>query len=390
MSKSFRFLCRNHLTFNINYGIMRANVSEIIGFWDIKNHHKGPQMHDIYTTLELATIDVLKKYKREHLLAGTRSLAALYYKVAHKYLTYYNKDEAEETLLDAWSHIFLTNGDKNIRMFIGKHPKTGEKIHITSYLSMLMRNAIINCSKKNNGRFTNEEGVNPIEQETFEDAYMRTISTPSKMKTYRVDDDYLNYLQESLADARAVLQQLIDKNSPSKRIKKIEKGIEKLQRDILEAKGEVKHTPVEDWESVYEDDQDTDDTVEFDNLINRVRAKLTIYEEAVLAGMLGGMSNRELQAVLEDIDVADTIKAIQDKVLDIAEADEFERDDSSMVETIQQLSFKKTRKPEQINLSEINRSFRKCVSEFCSKETQDFIHREVYLGVQDLNQVVAV
>ena len=37
--------------------------------------------------------------------------------------------------------------------------------------------------------------------------------------------------------------------------------------------------------------------------------------------MLGGMSNREIQAVLEDIDVTETIMSIQDKVLDIAEAE---------------------------------------------------------------------
>lgn len=345
--------------------------------------------HDIYNTLEQATIEVLKRYNREHLLEGTRSLSAMFYKVSHSLLSFYKQDELEEVLMDAWTHIFLINGEKTIRMFTGRHPDTGGTVHITSYLTMLMHNAIITYSKKNNPRFNNEESVNPIEQEGQEDAYMRAISTPTKTRSQRLDTEYIGYLEGLIQEARATLMNLYEKNSNPRKIKKAQKQIDRLTKELKEASGDVSFKPNDNWDEVYEQDEEADDTLSFENLLKRVTSQLTSYEEAVLAAMLGGMSNREIQAVLDDIDVNETVKTIQNKVLDMAEADEFERDDTTMIEVISQLKpAKKTRKRTPLSIADVNRSFRRCVDEFCTKKTQDFINREVFLDVKDINQVL--
>lgn len=345
--------------------------------------------HDIYNTLEQATIEVLKRYNREHLLEGTRSLSAMFYKVTNSLLSFYKQDELEEVLMDAWTHIFLINGEKTIRMFTGRHPKTGDTVHITSYLTMLMHNAIITYSQKNNPRFNNEESVNPIEQEGQEDAYMRAISTPTKTRSQRLDTEYIGYLEGLIQEARIILNSLYERNASTRKIKKAEKQIAKLTKELKEASGDVSFKPNDNWDEVYEQDDTSEDNLSFDSLLKRVSSQLTSYEEAVLAAMLGGMSNKEIQAVLDDIDVNETIKTIQNKVLDMAEADEFELNDTTMIDVISQLKpAKETRRRTPISISDVNRSFRKCVDEFCSKKTQDFISREVFLGVKDINQVL--
>ena len=343
---------------------------------------------DIYGTLESATIDILKRYNREHLLEGTISLSAMFYKVANKLLSFYSQDELEEVLMDAWTHIFLVNGEKTIRMFTGRHPQTGETVHITSYLTMLMRNSIINHSKKNTARFLNEEGVTPIEQENHEEAYMRTIPTSHRGKASIIDTDYCEYLESLINDTRKTLSQLIDKHSNPRTIRKQEAKLDKLKKELDEVQGNIAYKPSEDWDAVYETNDTEHDELEFDSLLRRVAKTLTAYEEAVLAAMLGGMSNKEIQLVLDDIDVNQTITTIQNKIIDLAEIDEFEHDDNSMITAISQLTPRPRNTREKPVKSEALRSFRKCVSQFCSKKTAAYIEDEIYLNVKDFNQVV--
>lgn len=339
--------------------------------------------------LELGTISVLEKYNRQHLIEGTRSFGALFYKLQQKYLSYYDRDTQDEIMMDAWSKVFLENGDKNIRLFTGTHPTTGESVHITSYISMLMKNAIINVSKKRTTQVIHEQGVSPIEDEGHEEAYMRTISTPSRVTAHRIDTDYIQYLKEQLQELHQRAQDIAEGRADKRYLGRVNTAIDKLNKKIKEQLGESYFRPVEDWEAIYETDDDQESM--FQDLIKRVSKYLTMIDQAVLAGMLGGMSSQEIQVVLDEHDVQNSISRIQDYIINIAEADEFEDNDAYMSEIISELTGKKRRSQQQsINRQDCFRSFKKCVELFCSPTIQDYIGSEIYCNNQDFERVFGI
>lgn len=352
--------------------------------------------------LAQATIDVLNKksingeltdgYKVSEFIKSC-DFASIYAKLAKTYLSQLDYEVQYNILSESFMSVFIENWDKNFAKFNGLNPKDNKsKVYPHSYVSMLMARAIINSSLSLS---TKAKGVNKnvsisgMDGENYEDAFTRISNSGSITKVHRVDEEYLVVLEEQMITVRGLIQEANDKGLAKRHISRLERSLEKLQAEFDTASGLSGNSHVIDYEDVFGVSDSIEDDSLFEDLMESIKDRLTMIEKAVLAAMMGGMSNKEIQIVLEDTNykVSEIIDSIKDKVIEFAEDEEWRTGDDSMKELISLSLESKTSKARgfgELGEADIIRSFRSCINHYCDEDTIQFVNNEIFFNPTDL------
>ena len=308
-------------------------------------------------TIDQGIKDVLKKNGLSSMLDSGTNFAPMLYNLSRKYINNRLDDDAKyDIIMAAFVYVFLKGMQKDtlgsLKNFTGEY--NGDFITIEQYISVLMKNAIINENKRaqqDAASISNRQEINPIEDESYEQAVTRIMNTPKIKQIRRQDDidDEVKTLQEYID----LIQGYIKDNKKSKKytdktIDKLRKKIEKLQEKIAELEGEAEKNVIYVEMQEQEDKFSADEEILFNELVamleKKARKSMTQldYErtKVIISMLLNGYSKQEISRKLKisATNVSFYMASIKKLIKDYAEERHFFDDDNSLLNSLTKYS----------------------------------------------------
>lgn len=308
-------------------------------------------------TIDLAIKDVLKKNKLGDMLNTDTNFAPMLYNLSRKYINNRLSDDTKyDIMMEAFEYVFLKAMKKDtmgsLRNFTGEY--NGNFITIEQYIAKLMTNAVINANKaaqQDAASISNRQDVNPIEDETFEQAVTRIMNTPKIKNIKRADDidDEIGTLEDYIAQ----LQGFIKQNKKTARysqktIEAWENKIEKMEAKIKELQDSLTENVI----YLEMSEQEADFTAEEELLFNELtkmlekKAKKSMnqldYErtKVIISMLINGYNKGEIARKLKisSTNISFYMQAIKKLIKDYAEERHFFDDDNSLLNSLKSYS----------------------------------------------------
>jgi len=300
--------------------------------------------------------ECLEQSDLECYLEGVRlDLPAILSKLTNKYLSFYDDEIKFDLLMEMFLNVYkirlewiIANYDDNYSLY--------------TYLYTIMKNEIIELSKKTLNKFKKQVDLKPTMDSdndmSPEEAMSRAVFQFQRSKGVprSASQDELDELNSLISDYEQLKQRILYEelvvDDMQKSLDKIDKKIEKFKTDKLKLDGFFR----EKYVDVSELSQDVDDKaepIEDDFIIERLKAKLiaktTMYhnkphhpwdsDRIKIVDLLLNSFNLTECAIFFEVSPVSTnkwVKQIKEALFELADEMEFEEDDNSLVELLNQ------------------------------------------------------
>lgn len=337
--------------------------------------------------LAVGSLEVLRRLGRDkYAKNGSEGFRTLYERLKRLHLSAHSQDKADDIFSSAWSLVFLEKGSTNFRPFNGKIPGTDVNISIENYTAFLLRNAIINESRKQSRSYTSSQDLSQRDEDSdyvgdgmdsihISSSGSAVIERKRPMRVFKEDDEYRDALMGYIFDCRTQIERInngeCEVKDSKKAIKQIEARIEKLNKELNneESSSLGSRVDVGDFNNAqYSMEEETSFRTLLELFVNSLGDKDDL--RVALFGMLGGLSIDEASKFLETKPKL-LFNELRDAFVSFAQDLEFEYCDSVLMDILRGIG-SDCRK---INRSkgkdvEISKSMRACIKEF-SKNTME-------------------
>lgn len=346
--------------------------------------------------LAIGSLDVLRRLGRDNWARnGSEGFRTLFERLKRLHLSMHSSDKADDIFSSAWALVFLEKGSVNFRPFNGKIPGTDVSISVENYTAFLIRNAIINESRKQSKSYSSTQDLSSRDEDSdirdgMDSLYISNSGSAviEKRRPTRVlkeDDEYRDAIFGYIADCRKQIDKIANGEcsvrDSKKSIKLLEDKIEKLSRELdnEDSSGLGSRVDIADFNNnPYSMEEETS----FRGLLSMFVGSLGDKDDLKVAlyGMLGGLSIDEVSRFLETKPKL-LFNELRDAFVSFAQELEFECCDSVLMDVLREIG-KDCRRINRSkgNLVEVSKSMRNCINEFSISKLEANRLLAIYFG----------